>query len=92
MRLMAPGVARRGMANKHRRAGEASGARTGPLREPGTRRRRIVPEWWGLRVDGNLVRVIHWPAARPPALPDFTAADLNGADYEISPVHGAPAE
>ncbi len=51
----------------------------------------MVPQWWGLRVDGNLVRVIHWPAATPPALGDF-AADVNGADYEITPVHGAPPE
>ncbi len=51
-----------------------------------------MPQWWGLRVDGNLVKVIHWPAATPPALPDFNPAELTGTDYEIVPVHGGPAE
>lgn len=63
-----------------------------PGRSAKCERRLLVPQWWGLRVDGNLVRVIHWPALTPPSLPDFQSGDLNGAEYEIIPVHGGPAE
>ena len=51
-----------------------------------------MPEWWGLRVDGGLVRVIHWPGATPPALHDFGPAVLPGTDYEIAPLRAAPGD
>jgi len=51
-----------------------------------------VPEWWGLRVQGLLVRVIRWSVGAPPTLDDFNAAIAGGTEYEISPLHAATVE
>ncbi len=51
-----------------------------------------MPEWWGLRVQGALVQVIHWRKATPPLLSDFDGALLTGVEYEIAPLHAAPTE
>ncbi len=49
-----------------------------------------MPEWWGLRVEGQLVRVIHWHEPAPPTLSDFGATVPSGADYAITPLHVNP--
>jgi hypothetical protein len=46
-----------------------------------------MPEWWGLRVEGALVRVIHWSEVSPPTLSDFSVPVLSGVEYEIAPLH-----
>jgi len=52
-----------------------------------------MPEWWGLRVEGQLVRVIHWRQATPPTLSDFGPEVPGGVEYEITPLHRlAPVE
>jgi hypothetical protein len=51
-----------------------------------------VPEWWGLHVDGELVQVIRWREASRPTLADFSASVPTGVEYEIAPLHMAPAE
>ncbi len=48
-----------------------------------------MPEWWGLRVEGQLVRVVHWREVSPPTLSDFSTTVLSGVEYEIAPLHGA---
>lgn len=51
-----------------------------------------MPEWWGLRVEGQLVRVVHWREVSPPTLCDFSTTVLSGVEYEIAPLHVAAAE
>lgn len=50
-----------------------------------------MPEWWGLRVQGLLVRVIRWGAGSIPTLADFDVEIAGGSEYEITPLHSAPA-
>ena len=51
-----------------------------------------MPEWWGLHVEGVLVRVIHWGEAARPTLSDFGTVVPSGAEYVIVPLHGTPVE
>lgn len=46
-----------------------------------------MPEWWGLRVQGALVKVIRWREASAPTLADFDASVPSGVEYDISPLH-----
>jgi hypothetical protein len=50
-----------------------------------------MPEWWGLRVGGDLVRVVHWPEVSPPTVSDFSVPVASGVEYEIVPLHAAAA-
>jgi hypothetical protein len=54
--------------------------------------KRAMPEWWGLRVEGQLVRVVHWRELSPPTLSDFGSTVPSGVEYEIAPLHAVPAE
>ena len=54
--------------------------------------RRAVPEWWGLRAEGELVQVIRWSQATPPTLSDFHPPLLAGVEYEIAPLHATAVE
>lgn len=45
-----------------------------------------MPEWWGLRVQGLLVRVIRWGAGSIPTLADFDVEIAGGSEYEITPL------
>ncbi len=51
-----------------------------------------MPEWWGLHVEGALVRVIHWCEASRPTLSDFGTVVPNGTEYVIAPLHAATVE
>jgi hypothetical protein len=46
-----------------------------------------MPEWWGLHVEGELVRVIRWCEARRPTLSDFGVPIPSGVEYDIAPLH-----
>jgi hypothetical protein len=48
-----------------------------------------VPEWWGLLVDGELIKVLHWRVGSRPTLADFDLAVPGGIDYEIAPLRGS---
>jgi len=51
-----------------------------------------VPEWWGLRVQGALVRVIRWREPLAPTLADFGTVVPSGIEYQIAPLHTAAPE
>ena len=53
--------------------------------------RLAVPEWWGLRVKGDLVQVVHWSEESPPSLSDFNVPVPSGVEYEIAPLHATAA-
>ncbi len=46
-----------------------------------------MPEWWGLYVEGQLVRVVRWCEPSRPTLADFGVAARDGVEYDVSPVH-----
>lgn len=48
-----------------------------------------MPEWWGLLVNGELIKVLHWGTASRPTLADFGMAVPRGFDYEIAPLRGS---
>jgi hypothetical protein len=48
-----------------------------------------MPEWWGLRVEGALVRVVHWCELSPPTVADFSVPVPSGVEYQIAPLHAA---
>jgi len=51
-----------------------------------------VPEWWGLHVEGALVKVIQWRELSRPTLSDFGTIVPSGVEYEIAPLHVAAGE
>ena len=46
-----------------------------------------MPVWWGLRVQGALVKVIPWRELKAPTLADFDTTVPGGVEYDISPLH-----
>ena len=51
-----------------------------------------MPEWWGLRVQGALVKVIRWRELSAPTLADFDTPLPSGAEFQIAPLHVAAPE
>jgi len=46
-----------------------------------------MPEGWGLKADGEIIRVIRWGQQYRPSLFDFNWPSLGEIEYEIVPVH-----